>query len=389
MLSAAEISDLRARNPIETYAAELGVRLRRRAGRLVGACPLCGGGPRSERFEIKRPGSADASFVCAACNEGGDVIKLVQLVHRLDFRAAVERLGGTRAIDPAEAERRQREIEAKRADREAEAERYREKERERCRAIWLRSLPAIGSDAEDYLKARAIFDVAAMRVRFSPQQAYFDGETVDETGRRAPRLIHRGPAMLAPIVDAASRFRGLHITWLDAARPGSKAELFDPETGEALPAKKMRGHKAGGYLDVFPGGDPRLVYLGEGIESVASVREAMTDGAVYRVAGDLGNLAGRAVETVAHPTAKDRGGRPRRVPGPQPDLDSPACPVPDECGELVLLKDGDSDPFLTDLAMERAAARHDRPGRRIAVAEPGEGLDFNDVARAWRAGRSL
>ena len=383
MLSPAEIADLRARTPIESVAAELGVALRRRAGRIVGPCPLCGGGKRSERVEVKRAGTADEAFVCAACATGGDVVKLTQLAHGLDFRAAIERLGGARQIDPADAARREREIERKRAQREAAAAKSREAERRRCLSIWRSSAPAAGSPVEAYLRARAISEIGGMRVRFSAEQAYFDGEVVDEaTGRKAPRLIHRGPAMLAPILDAAGVFRGVHITWIDADRPGRKAELFDPDTGEQLPAKKMRGSKAGGFVDAFPGGDPARVYLGEGIESVGSAREGKRDGFVYRVAGDLGNLAGRAIETLPHPVLKDRAGRPRRVPGPQPDLESDACPIPRACRDLVLVKDGDSDLVLTDFAMQRAAARHRLAGRRIAVAEFGAGLDANDLLRA-------
>ena len=89
----------------------------------------------------------------------------------------------------------------------------------------------------------------------------------------------------------------------------------------------------------------------------------------------------RLAYALGHPL-KDRGGRPRRVPGPEPDLDSEACPIPESCRDVVLLKDGDSDPFLTDLAMDRAAARHRRPGRTVRIADPGPGVDFNDLARA-------
>lgn len=398
MLSEAEIADIRARAPLASLAAEFGANLRRRGGRLVGPCPLCGGDKCNQRFEILNPGGADETFVCAVCQQGGDAIKLAQLHWGLGFREAVERLGGARRIDHAEAARREREIADKRAVREAEAAKYREKERRRCVTIWRGSLPASGSPVEAYLIARAIRDVAHMRVRFAPAQPYFDGEREllpDEAaargepwraGAKIPRLIYTGAAMLAPIMGAdGAFFQGLHITWIDATRPGKKIELVDPETGDELPAKKMRGHKSGGYLDVFPGGDARRVYLGEGIESVGSVREAKWDGACYRVAGDLGNLAGRSVARLPHPFLRDKAGRPRRVPGPEPDLESEACPIPDACVDLMLLKDGDSDPFTTEQAMIRAAFRHQRRGRRIAIADPGDGFDFNDLARGAAA----
>ena len=36
----------------------------------VGSCPVCGGGARASRFEIKGQG-----WVCAVCEDGGDAIK--------------------------------------------------------------------------------------------------------------------------------------------------------------------------------------------------------------------------------------------------------------------------------------------------------------------------
>jgi len=375
MLTEAQLDDIRARHLVTEVVADYGVTLRRNAG----PCPICGGSKRNGRFEAVDGGRA---WVCAVCQDGGDVIKLVMKVEGVDFKAAVERLGGGRAIDPAAQARLERERAQRREAQAREAEKYRQSERARCLAIWKQTQSAAGTPVEAHLNARAIFDVGAMRVRFSPQQAYFDGETVNEQGRREPRMVHRGPAMIVPILNAGAVFEGVHITWIDPERPGKKAEIFDPETGEALPAKKMRGRKLGGYIDAFPGGDPRRCYLGEGIETVASVREAMRDGAVYRVAGDLGNLAGRATETLPHPTLKHANGHAKRVPGPQPDLTSEACPVPDACAELILLKDGDSDPFLTDCALRRAALRHGRRGRRVRVADPGVGVDFNDLARA-------
>jgi hypothetical protein len=71
------------------------------------------------------------------------------------------------------------------------------------------------------------------------------------------------------------------------------------------------------------------------------------DDTAFWAAGDLGNLAGRAIETVAHPTAKRPDGKPQRVPGPWPDPDDPGLSIPDEVTELILLGDGDSEPVLT------------------------------------------
>jgi hypothetical protein len=63
----------------------------------------------------------------------------------------------------------------------------------------------------------------------------------------AKREIWRGPAMIAAIVGPDGVFRGGHVTWIDPESFG-KAEIVDPETGEVLPAKKVRGSKSGNHI---------------------------------------------------------------------------------------------------------------------------------------------
>jgi hypothetical protein len=48
---------------------------------------------------------------------------------------------------------------------------------------------------------------------------------------------------------------------------------------------------------------------------------------------------------------------------------------------LVLLGDGDSDPFTTRAALERARRRGALPARTISIIVAPEGRDFNDVLR--------
>ena len=101
----------------------------------------------------------------------------------------------------------------------------------------------------------------------------------------------------------------------------------------------------------------------------------------FLAAVDLGNLGGKAAETIVHPTLKDAAGRARRIPGPDPDMDSPAISVPPEVEEIVLLGDGDSDPLLTRCALHRAQLRlqHEKDSRAVRVAWAPEGRDFNDL----------
>ena len=112
-----------------------------------------------------------------------------------------------------------------------------------------------------------------------------------------------------------------------------------PAEGEVLNSKKMRGSKAGAYIAIalteetcrrlaagesgeaaLPQETPRRLVIGEGIETVLAVWTAhhaagrpIGDMAFW-AAGDLGNLAGRAVRTIPHPTLKRPNGRAQTVP---------------------------------------------------------------------------
>jgi DNA primase len=151
-LSQAEIDDIRARIPIE-HVAEQYVRLRRAAGRLVGPCPMCGGRATSQRFEVF---ASEDSWACAVCHDGGDVIRLVEKAEGLDFRAAIERLGGAAQIDPDQARRLFEAREKKRLAREKQTEAYREKERKRLWGVWSRAQTIHDTPAARYLEGRGL-----------------------------------------------------------------------------------------------------------------------------------------------------------------------------------------------------------------------------------------
>ena len=394
------IDDARARSPLEV-AQSIGFAPKNRTGNeRFGPCPTCGG---NDRFSLVLRGSKAGVFHCRGCGaKGAGAIDLVMQIRGLDFMKACEELAGpppkgstwTDADRAAWEERRAREAREREdlaAKREAEAQRYREAERARLFSLWRNeALPlsaavakATGSSARAYLEARGIDvpEICALRqVRALP---YFHGE--DAQGKL--KAIHTGPAMLAVFQRVDGRFGGLHITWFDPARPGEKMRLLD-EDGEVLPAKKMRGTKSGCAIPICGAAPTQIgrLFLGEGIETVLSVRTALaragrlmkSDG--FWTSGDLGNLGGPHVETLPHPILKDAAGRARRVPGPQPGP-GPAIVIPPNVRELVLLGDGDSDPFLTQHALARAAARWRRPGLAIRTVMAPEGADFNDVLR--------
>src|SRR5579871_3672696 len=149
----AEISDIKARNPVAEIARRY-VSVRPQSGKLVGPCPVCSRDRASRkdgRFEVKGDG-----WVCAVCSDGGDVIRLVEKVEGLDFKAAVEWLGGAQRIDPEKAAARDRERAEKDAKRKAEADTYRQRERGSLYDIWTRAVVPGGTPVESYLRLRGL-----------------------------------------------------------------------------------------------------------------------------------------------------------------------------------------------------------------------------------------
>jgi hypothetical protein len=409
MITDDALNALKDRMSVDAVASEW-VSLRRKGKGYVGPCPICSENPHSKtsmRFEC----SAD-KWVCAVCQDGGDVIKLIQKREGVGFRVAIERLGGARDEQPTPDLARKAGLRAFQAGgampdvptpydddtalrvawcagwtdgrkREEFAAKARERERKRLEdAFWLPAELWPGTPVEAYLRGRGAILPRNAEVRYHPSIPMFaDGR------ERQPVMLHRGPAMLAAFFDAGGTFRGLHITWLDPAGPKGKAAIVNPETGELMPSKKMRGTKAGCFIDLGGSPDPRRIIAGEGIETAAAVCTALwrrgrdLSSTAFRVAGDLGNLAGKALKQMPHPSLKDAAGRPKRVAGPDPDPYSAAMPVPDSASELVLLGDGDSEPILTRNALERASQRHARPGRTIRIAFAHDGKDFDDMLK--------
>lgn len=388
-LSQSELDDLKARpkNDCGEIAGKW-VRLRKRAGRLVGPCPLCSTDAQSKgamRFEIK-----DGGWVCAVCRDGGDVIKLVMKHQYLDFRAAVEWLGGTRAVDPAVAEKREKERAAKQAKRDADAEYYRQSTRKRMYVVWNNALPIAGTLAEAYLRHRGInppsFD--GVRLRFIADMPFFDGEEEGEDGRKYPRVIYTGPAMVAPITDNAGVFRGCQFTWIDLSQRNGKAVILHPDTGESVSDKgrKSRGSTKAAHIDLLGPRNPEQIISGEGSENPLSVWYAMSACGIdlsktaFWALIDLGNIGGRATEQVRYTNAD---GKPQQCPGPDPDMEEEGVKLPPTVKDVVLLGDGDSDPVLTQCGLYRGAQRwiaaNDRVLVRVAWSPPG--ADFNDMVQ--------
>ena len=356
---------------IAEVAIALGASRRILEGRERGVpCPGCGG---DDRFAID-PGKN--VFLCRKSGAAGDPIALVRHVHGVSFAEAVSMLSGDTSMPERRAPQR-------RGD-----DRYRQRARERAHRIWTESRsiePARGGHlVARYLAVRGIPfpDWRIRTLRETEELAYWHWSKERQEFVR----VHSGPAMLAAITGPDGRFIGVHRTWIDPTLPGGKAEIFDPETGEMLAAKKVEGSQRGGRV-VLREADGGELAIGEGNETVlswAAINPAHRGGLWCGI--NLDNIAGRAADRIDHPTitVTDSLGRKRRarIAGPTPDPDDRDClqVTPSDAGRIILLGDSDSDRFTTQAAMTRAERRLAAFAARTEWAP--DGADWNDVLRA-------
>lgn len=367
-----------------------GVKLRRSGAELVGPCPACGG---TDRFGVNLRKNV---WLCRKAGAGGDAIALVQYLDSVDFLTAVEMLAGP-AEERSEPPRASRNTGTRPPRDQVAAENaYRSREIARAREIWDAALNR--RVAEKYLAWRGLAIPMGAKIRGIEQVPYY--ATLDGEARPVP--IYEGPAMVAGIADTAGTFIGCHITWVDprvlidgfSGRSNGKAQIVHPDTGEILPAKKVRGSARGGHIPLGGPRDPARLVIGEGIETTLTVENALDDAmraempTAFWAAVSLQNIGGRALASIRHPHLKrvDRLGRARAqlVPGPYPLIvpGEAALMPPDSAIDVITLGDGDSDPYTTRLVHARAAARWARPGRIVRTAWAPQGADFNDILLA-------
>ncbi|MGJ8570444.1 MAG: DUF7146 domain-containing protein [Hoeflea sp.] len=421
-----EIIDLfvaRARDVTIGQAAPLlGLALKGRTVEQAMPCPHCGG---KDRFAIN---TAKNKWNCRGAATGGnDAIGMAAHIHGLDVTHRAEFLeacglalgeavpdageqvsDARRAEIRAQAEARAAQAAADAQERERQGNVYRDKELAKCRGIYeAATADWMTLDVASYLTARTAIGNSHLSlfgaVRYAPRLTYWHGK--DE--RDNPRDIWCGPAMVLPFVDGDGAMIGIHQTWIDlGAAPKLRPSLICPDKREPLPTKKMRGTKKGGLLPIAGKVSASRWVVGEGIENVCAwlgkeLRhdEACAQSTFYAAAGDIGNLAGAAARTGRwkHPgeTMIDTRGvtRPVMLPSPDPDPErlSEGFPVLPHITELLLLGDGDSEPYWTATMMARAASRAAllAPGVDVRVPWPPAGQDWAETIVEVMAGGQM
>ena len=191
---------------------------------------------------------------------------------------------------------------------------------ERC---WREARPIAGTPAERYLRRRGVTAPLGEALRFHP--ACWHGPTA----RRHPAMVAR--------VEGADGF-AVHRTYL--APDGSGKAALEP-------AKMMLGATAGGAVRLL-GGHRRLV-VAEGIETALSLASGLLDGPMSLRAAL--SASGMAALRLTRPMSG---------------------------AELVVACDGDR---AGREAAHALAQRATAEGWRVLRADPGDGLDFNDVLR--------
>ena len=185
-------------------------------------------------------------------------------------------------------------------------------------SIWEAAQPAMGTEAEAYLSTRGITLPPPATIGFHSGLRHAGG--------------HVWPAMVALVTDGISdRPCAIHRTFL-APGGASKAPVESP--------KRMLGPCRGAAVRLAPAGDE--VMVGEGIETCLSAMQAT--------------------------------GRPAWAALSAPGLG--ALALPSTIQIVTILADGDE---AGEAAARAAADRWSREGRRVRIARPRLGADFNDL----------
>lgn len=225
-------------------------------------CPRCGGKDRYRYTDYQGRGG----FICNQCYpEGGSGFDLLMLVFGYDFAEAARQVAAVLGLAGGHAERH--------TPRPMPAPTPAKLQPDYLPAMlswWEEAFPlADGDPVTGYLKLRGLPLPAILpaALRYEPALPYW----VQLSDER--HCLICTAAMLAAITTPDGQLKGIHQTYLqhDGAGGWCKLAAKHPETGEALPAKKMRARFSGSLNGAAvhlaaPDEQGRLI-VAEGIES--------------------------------------------------------------------------------------------------------------------------
>lgn len=349
--------------------------LTEKGGEMQGPCPECkdvGHNPKSgpcDRFNINIDSK---QWFCRKCKiSGGDQIALVRELKGCSFAEALEFLCGEKPVDvDPEVARKKREQAEERARKESERKnKYRQRAIDDARSIVARARPGSRGVVRAYLRARGLpLDVIPSPLGFLLNHPY--------VVKRGGQLVtmHRGPCMIAPIVDwRTGQVMAVHQTWVDSSPPHGKATIIYDGVKEK--SKLTRGSVRGNFIPLITPEGADTMVVAEGIENTLAAYIAQPPGfenAAYWAGVSLGNMAGKML-------------KPEKRGGPmtgQPDMSAEDAFVPPPwVKRYVYIKDGDSDPVSTQKQLECGLlrARNVRPGLRTGIVSALSGFDMCDV----------
>lgn len=276
----------------------------------------------------------------SSADQKGDALDLVAAVLRLDTPAALAWARAWLGLSDEMPSTPRRPVPPPRPAAEADGRETAER-RQHAKGLWLAARPSLaGTPVAAYLLGRGI-DLAELgrqprALRFHP------GLWNRESSRH-------WPAMVAAVMSGTGEHVATHRTWLarNAAGGWGKAPLRDPKMsfgpvrGGTIPL--WRG-ASGRPLRQAPEGD--TVALAEGIETALSVAIACPELRVLAAVSvsNMGNLM-----------------------------------LPPAIGTVILCADNDAPDSAAARALQRAADRYLAEGRRVRIARPPVGKDFNDA----------
>lgn len=205
-------------------------------------CPCCGGRDRF-RFDDK---DGRGTFYCSHWpGESGDGFHLVMHFLGCGLHEAVQAVTAALGMGGGLPESRTA-VKPPKTRTDGDRDRL-----ARLVSIWESSAVLRDSDpVTAYLQGRGLVlgDALPDNIRFHAELPYWV-----QTAAGKPHCIGRFPAMVAAIRNSGGELQGLHCTYLQAnyAKDGSHIPAFNklaarhPETGEALPAKKMQSRRSG------------------------------------------------------------------------------------------------------------------------------------------------